>query len=72
MVTVRDKEFGLKRNIENGLDTVFELEETVICLEDDLIVSKYFLKYMNDCLNAFYNDKHVWHINGWSYPSNKN
>ena len=23
---------------------------------------------MNDCLNAFYNDKHVWHINGWSYP----
>ena len=68
VVTVRDKEFGLKRNIENGLDTVFELEETVICLEDDLIVSKYFLKYMNDCLNAFYNDKHVWHINGWSYP----
>ena len=68
VVTVRDKEFGLKRNIENGLDTVFELEETVICLEDDLIVSKHFLKYMNDCLNAFYNDKHVWHINGWSYP----
>ena len=41
VVTVRDKEFGLKRNIENGLDTVFELEETVICLEDDLIVSKH-------------------------------
>ncbi len=68
IVTVRNKEVGLKFNIEDGIDTVLRSEKTVICLEDDLIVSKYFLKYMNDCLNTFNNNKNVWHINGWSYP----
>ena len=67
-VIVRDKSYGLRDNILSGIDYVFESEEMIICLEDDLIVDKYLLFYMNLCLNHFKDQKNVWHINGWSYP----
>ena len=38
-----------------------------IILEDDLIVSKYFLNYMNEALNKYESNKKVWHISGWNY-----
>jgi hypothetical protein len=67
-VIVRDKSYGLRDNILTGIDYVFKSEEMIICLEDDLIIDKYFLFYMNLCLNHFKDQKNVWHINGWSYP----
>lgn len=67
-VIVRNKNYGLRDNILTGIDYVFESEEMIICLEDDLIVDKYLLSYMNLCLNHFKDQKTVWHINGWSYP----
>lgn len=67
-IILRDKNFGLKKNIMTGIDYVFETEETIICLEDDLIVDEYFLMYMNTCLSYFKGNKKIWHINGWNYP----
>ena len=67
-IILRDKKYGLKKNIEDGIDYVFKFEERIICLEDDLIVDKYFLSYMNLCLNKYRAAKDVWHINGWSHP----
>ena len=53
-----------------GLSEVLKNHETVINLEDDVIVSQYFLSYMNKALNKYMNDSNVWHINGYSYPVN--
>ena len=37
-------------------------------LEDDLVTSPYFLKFMNEALDFYKNEKKVWHISGWNYP----
>ena len=44
----------------------------VIVIEDDLLLSKFFLDYMNLCLKNYKDEKRIWHINGWSYPFMKN
>lgn len=68
IIIVRDINMGLKNNILEGINYVLEENEKIICLEDDLVVSKYFLRYMNDTLEKFKNEKRIWHINGWAYP----
>jgi len=42
----------------------------IIVLEDDLLTSPYFLKFMNEALEYYKNEKKVWHISGWNYPIN--
>lgn len=67
-IVLREKNYGLKKNIEDGIDFIFKLEDRIICLEDDLRVDKYFLSYMNLCLNNYAFNQDIWHINAWSYP----
>ena len=67
-VIVRNENFGLAKNILNGIDFVFQNNDTIICLEDDLVVSDNFLNYMNNSLSIYKEEKKVWHINGWTYP----
>ena len=67
-VIVNEENKGLKNNILDGIDYVLQENESVICLEDDLVVSKYFLSYMNNALEKYQNEKRIWHINGWAYP----
>lgn len=66
----RDTNFGLAKNIIFGLNELFETNDRFIILEDDIVVSKYFLKFMNDALNLYQNEKNIWHISGWNYPIN--
>ena len=35
-----------------------------------MITSRYFIKYMNEALNVYKNDKQVCSIHGYSYPNN--
>jgi hypothetical protein len=44
---------GLANSIVNGVREVTEKYGKAIVLEDDIITSKYFLKYMNDALNMY-------------------
>lgn len=59
---------GLANNIIKGLEKIFRKYSSAIILEDDLVVSKYFLKYMNEGLNIYKNNKKVISIHGYSYP----
>lgn len=67
-IILRDLNFGLSKNISEGIDFVLKENHKIICLEDDLIVSQNFLNYMNNCLEYYEQEKSVWHINGWCYP----
>ena len=40
----------------------------IIVLEDDIVTSPYFLKFMNEALEFYDNEDKVWHISGWNYP----
>lgn len=55
-VIEREKNWGLANNIISGVTDVIEKHGRVIVLEDDLLTSSYFLKYMNEALE-FYKDR---------------
>lgn len=54
-VSAAEANQGLARSIIGGVSTVLESADRVIVLEDDLLVSRDFLRFMNDCLD-FYRD----------------
>ncbi len=66
-IVLRKKNYGLAKNITKGLSEIFKINDSAIILEDDIVVSKNFLSYMNYCLNYFKNEKKVWHINSWNF-----
>jgi hypothetical protein len=71
-LVIREKNFGLAKNIIQGVSEVLKTNSSAIFLEDDLIVSKNFLKFMNLNLIFYKNQKKVWHISGWNYNVNFN
>jgi hypothetical protein len=64
----RDCNYGLSKNIIDGVSRVLKNHNKVIVLEDDMETSSYFLKYMNDALNTYSNDVNVSCIHGYVYP----
>lgn len=66
--TYRDSNFGLARSIVSGVTSVLEHHDSVIVLEDDLLLSPHFLAYMNDALAMYRDDTQVASIHGYCYP----
>jgi hypothetical protein len=64
----RDKNYGLADSIIDGVTKIISEFDKVIVLEDDLVSSPFFLKYMNEALDHFKEIKDVYHISGWNYP----
>lgn len=58
----RESNWGLARNIIDGVTTQVNEFGRVIVLEDDLIVAPYFLKFMNDALETYQDEQRVGHI----------
>ncbi len=59
---------GLARSIVQGVTQMCERFGRVIVLEDDLITSPYFLRFMNDGLVKYQNEPRVISIHGYVYP----
>ncbi len=66
----QNKNLGLTNSIVSGVTNIINKFGKIIVLEDDLITSPYFLKFMNNALNFYEKEKKVWHISGWNYPIN--
>ena len=64
----RERNLGLAASIIDGVGKTLARYEKVIVLEDDLVTSPYFLKFMNDALEFYKKEDRVWHISGWNYP----
>jgi hypothetical protein len=64
----RDKNWGLANNIIDGITKVVNQYGRVIVLEDDLVTSPYFLKFMNDGLNIYEEEEKVISVHGYVYP----
>lgn len=59
---------GLFTSITEGVTKICSEHGRVIVLEDDLIVSKFFIEYMNAALNKYKNNPRVLQISGHSFP----
>lgn len=67
-INFRERNYGCKFNIINGVTEVLKDFESVIVLEDDLILGEYFLNYMNTSIEKYKTDDRVWAISGWGHP----
>ena len=54
IVTIQTKNQGLAKNIVSGVTEVVNKHNSVIVLEDDLILAKSFLTYMDSALTAWF------------------
>ena len=59
---------GLARSIIEGVSKIVGSHGKAIVLEDDLITSRHFLKFMNEALDKFENEETVACISGYFYP----
>jgi len=64
------KNKGLADSIISGVTEIVNQYGKVIVLEDDIVTSKGFLKYMNDALELYKNEDKVYHISGYMFPHN--
>jgi hypothetical protein len=61
---------GLANSIIEGVTEIVNQYGKIIVLEDDIVTSKGFLKYMNDALNVYANSKKVMQISAYVFPFN--
>lgn len=64
----REENLGLARSIIDGVTRLTDERGSVIVLEDDLLTSPFFLRYMNDALTLYRDDEQVISIHGYVYP----
>jgi hypothetical protein len=66
-----EKNRGLAQSIIEGVSKIHETYDSVIVLEDDLVVSANFLVYMNKALDFYRDNKKIFSIAGYSIPITK-
>ncbi|PTX96914.1 glycosyl transferase [Spartobacteria bacterium LR76] len=63
----QEKNIGLAASIIGGVSRMLETYESVIVMEDDIVTSPFFLRYMNDAINIYRDDEAVACIHGFVY-----
>jgi hypothetical protein len=59
---------GLAKTVITNVTNILENHGSIIVVEDDLVVSKHFLRYMNLGLQKYHTEKCVASIHGYQYP----
>jgi FkbM family methyltransferase len=72
-VTIIESEsnIGLAQSIIHGVTKIVNQYGKIIVLEDDIITSNGFLKYMNDALEIYKDEESVMHLSGYMFPVRK-
>ena len=64
----RKENWGLANSIINGVTKIVNEYGKVIVLEDDLVTSPYFLRFMNEALEMYKDEAKIASIHGYIYP----
>jgi hypothetical protein len=64
----REKNFGLAQSIISGVTEIVNKYGRIIVLEDDMVTSPFFLRFMNDALEFYKDAERVISIHGYIYP----
>lgn len=67
----REKNWGLANSIIDGVTNIVNEYGKIIVLEDDLVTSPYFLKFMNEALEFYKDEDRIMSISGYTYKYNK-
>lgn len=66
-LVIRDSNFGLSKNLLDGINQVFLKNEKVVVFEDDISLSPYALSYFRDALEKYENNQAIYGIAGNSF-----
>lgn len=66
-LTARTENYGLAKNVIEGVTEIVNRYGKVIVLEDDLVTNPYFLRFMNDGLECYREEKRVTGVTGYSF-----
>lgn len=64
----REENLGLAGSVVRSLETMFDLYEKVIRMEDDCVPSPGFLSFMTECLDRYENEDRVMNVHGYCPP----
>ena len=64
----REKNYGCQKNISTAITSVINQYGCVIVVEDDVLVSRTFLTYMDAALEFYKDDERIWGVNGHQCP----
>lgn len=70
-IVERERNMGLAANVIYGVTEVVNRYGRVIVVEDDLIVSPFFLRFMNDALDCYADEPRVGHIQACDFTGDK-
>ncbi len=68
----RETNWGLAKSIIDGVTSIVNQYGKIIVLEDDLVTSSYFLRFMNEALEMYQDTEKIFGITGYNYPININ
>lgn len=58
---------GLARSVIEGVSQALKDNDRVVVVEDDVSLSPFFLRFMNEGLQRYAADTRVWSVGSWSY-----
>ena len=64
-IVMREHNLGCRENIVQGISEVISKYGRAIMIEDDILVSRTFLQFMDEALDTFLTDQRIWCINGF-------
>ena len=64
----REKNLGCARSIISGVSEIVNRFGRIIVVEDDIVTSPHFLRFMNEALELYRDDEEVASIHGYLYP----
>lgn len=68
IIRKRENNLGCQKNISSAISEVLLEHGRGIVVEDDVLVSKTFLSYMDEALELYADDTRIWGINGHQCP----
>ena len=67
-VISRETNLGLAASVRSGINQAFENSDSIIVVEDDLVLGVGFLEFVNSGLNFYQQNHEVASISGYQYP----
>lgn len=67
-IVARERNMGCAKSIVEGVTSVCRDSQRVIVVEDDLILSPWFLQFMRDALERYSDEESIMHVSGYMFP----
>jgi len=67
-IVKRESNFGLAKNVVSGVSEVIQNYPKGIVLEDDIVCSKTFLRFMNELLAKYKTNNSIFSVTGYTFP----